>query len=291
MYAPYDIQYDMDDEKIYCSELIYKAAINGADLELGNLVQLGDLNWQPHEAFIRYITGGDLPLEREMITPEDIVRSDKVDTIYSSFPPKEDFKVMAYGVGNLGGEWSGDYTFPGNQLIQVKIVIDKEGQMQEGQLASNIYIYPSNIKRFNDRTGEFKYILYDNNGTKTVIEGRMDPTKDGVFGQWNDSRGYRGVFSLSKKEDVQIEPEESFLLKHYSENHLPLWAAYWEPPSILDHDKAIDLPLEDQPAVKTEILNNDNFIWQSAPNGSVKNPESPKQKNKSSFSSFSTGRY
>jgi hypothetical protein len=291
MRAPYDIQYEMDDEKIYCSELIYKAALNGSGLRIGRLVRLGDLSWQPHEAFIRYITGGDLPLDREMITPEDIAKSEKVDTVYSSFSARESLKYMSYDVGSLAGEWSGDYTFPGNQLIQVNLIINQKGQIQQGQLAANIYIYPSNIKMFNDRTGEFKYILHDNNGTKTVIEGRIDPTKDGVFGQWNDSRGYRGVFSLSKKEDVKTEPQESFLLRNYSENHLPFQAANWEPPSILDHDKTIDIPLQDDHAANAEILNNDNFIWQPAPMGSVNIPANPKQKNKGSFGSLSTGRY
>lgn len=197
---PYDILYQWDDEKIYCSELIYKAAFKGVGIKLADFVELGNLNWQPHEAFIRYMTGGDLPLDRRMITPEDIAKSEKVDTVYSSFPPRESLKDMGYTVADLEGEWSGDYTFPDNQLIQVQLKVNQSGQIQEGQLASNIYIYPSNIKKFNDRTSEFKYILYDNNGTQTVIEGRMDPTKDGVFGQWNDSRGYRGVFSLSKQE-------------------------------------------------------------------------------------------
>ncbi len=273
----------MDDEKIYCSEFIYKAALNGAGLKLGDLIQLGNLNWQPHEAFIRYIAGGDLPLDREMITPEDIARSDKVDIVYSSFPPKEIFKDTDYEIVDLNGEWSGDYTFPGNQLIQVNVAIDQKGQIQQGQLASNIYIYPSNIKKFNDRAGEFKYVFFDNNGTKTTIEGRMDPTKDGIFGQWNDSRGYRGVFSLSKKEEVQTAYRESFLLKNYAEQQLPFHAANWEPPLILNYERT--------PAVKPEALNNENFIWQAEPNENAKEAARPKQKNKSSFSSLSTGGY
>src|SRR5579863_815266 len=66
---PYDIQYELDDEKIYCSELVYKAYLRGAEIEVGDKEELGKLKWQGNEAFIRAITGGSLPLERVMVTP------------------------------------------------------------------------------------------------------------------------------------------------------------------------------------------------------------------------------
>ncbi|MCB9757347.1 MAG: hypothetical protein H6753_02845 [Candidatus Omnitrophica bacterium] len=81
---PYDIQYQWDDQKIYCSELIYKAVFNATGLRLAEFVRLGDMAWQPYEQTIRQITGGELPLDREMITPESLVVSDKVDVVYVS---------------------------------------------------------------------------------------------------------------------------------------------------------------------------------------------------------------
>lgn len=68
---PYDIQYELDDAKIYCSELIYKGWLHATQQPLGKLVKLGDLHWQPHESIIRRIAGG-LPLDRLMITPRDL---------------------------------------------------------------------------------------------------------------------------------------------------------------------------------------------------------------------------
>lgn len=81
---PYDIQYQWDDQKIYCSELIYKAVFNATGLRLAEFVRLGDMAWQPYEQTIRQITGGKLPLDREMITPQSLVVSDKVDMVYVS---------------------------------------------------------------------------------------------------------------------------------------------------------------------------------------------------------------
>lgn len=65
---PYDVHYSMDDEAIYCSELIYKAYLKATGKKLGHLVKLGELDWQPHEIVIKAIEGR-VPVEREMITP------------------------------------------------------------------------------------------------------------------------------------------------------------------------------------------------------------------------------
>ena len=79
---PYDIQYEFDDAKIYCSELIFKAFKKATAEDLGNVVTLGQLDWKGHESFIQRITGGDLPLDRWMITPADLARAKQLKQIY-----------------------------------------------------------------------------------------------------------------------------------------------------------------------------------------------------------------
>ncbi len=69
---PYDAKYEMDDEKIYCSELIYKAFRDVTGESPGKLVRLGDLNWQPYERTIVALEGGPPPLDRLMITPRGL---------------------------------------------------------------------------------------------------------------------------------------------------------------------------------------------------------------------------
>jgi hypothetical protein len=88
MNRPYDIQYEWDDEKIYCSELIYKAVWNVNGLKLAPFRKLGDMRWQLQEEFIRKVDGGGLPLEREMITPVDLFHSDKVEVVHNNFMEK-----------------------------------------------------------------------------------------------------------------------------------------------------------------------------------------------------------
>jgi len=81
---PYDIRYRLDDEKIYCSELIWKAyrdATNGQ--QLGTLVKFGEMNWQPYETLIKQIEGGEVPVDREMITPVELARARQLEPVFS----------------------------------------------------------------------------------------------------------------------------------------------------------------------------------------------------------------
>lgn len=78
---PYDIRYRMDDEAIYCSELIYKAYRDATGAHLGALVKLGDLDWKPWTALIKEIEGGDVPLEREMITPKALSEAKELEAV------------------------------------------------------------------------------------------------------------------------------------------------------------------------------------------------------------------
>ena len=82
---PYDPRYRWDDEHIYCSELIYKSFQRSSGLILADFVKLKDLHWKKYEAFIRNLDGGNLPLERAMILPISLLRSDKVTLVYSTF--------------------------------------------------------------------------------------------------------------------------------------------------------------------------------------------------------------
>ncbi len=72
---PYDFRYAPGDDEIYCSELVSLAFERAMGLRLAEWERLGDLNWRPHEAFIREMEVGPTPLERRMITPVALTRS------------------------------------------------------------------------------------------------------------------------------------------------------------------------------------------------------------------------
>ena len=81
---PYDFHYELDDEKIYCSELIYKAYKRTTGNELGKITTLSKLNWKPHEKFILSIEN-TIPLDREMITPKDLAEANELKLVFSNY--------------------------------------------------------------------------------------------------------------------------------------------------------------------------------------------------------------
>jgi hypothetical protein len=81
---PYDFHYSFDDEAIYCSELVFKAFQKVAGRGLGQPRRLEDLNWRPHEDFIRSLEGGGLPMDREIITPVDLSRAPELVKVHES---------------------------------------------------------------------------------------------------------------------------------------------------------------------------------------------------------------
>lgn len=78
----YDITFEEDDRAIYCSELIDKAYARAYSVHLAEWEALGELDWKPHEDFIRKLERTRLPLDRRMITPVQLSRSSMLEKVY-----------------------------------------------------------------------------------------------------------------------------------------------------------------------------------------------------------------
>ena len=197
MGRPYDIQYEWDDKKVYCSELIYKAVLKGAKISLAEFEHLGDMNWQPYESEIRRLDGGELPLDRMMITPDAVALSDKVQTIFSNFPIAVK-QGAVYDRKDLLGSWQGNYTVL-NLVLSLDAVVAENGMIERGILKSGLFLDHIGIKNFNKETGEFFYEVKADNDVKIQIAGRIGHGQDAIYGQWSDSLGFDGMFHMSKK--------------------------------------------------------------------------------------------
>ncbi|MBT8326761.1 MAG: peptidoglycan peptidase, partial [Bacteroidia bacterium] len=77
----YDIQFQWSDEKLYCSELVWKIYKRGVGLELGSPKMLKEYNLDSklvkEQLKLRY--GADIPLKDKMISPQDIFESDLLE--------------------------------------------------------------------------------------------------------------------------------------------------------------------------------------------------------------------
>jgi hypothetical protein len=83
---PYDFHYAFNNGEIYCSELVFEGYKTATGKELGHVVQLGDLDWQPYrETIMKYdeCTADSLPLQRRMITPRDLAAAPELQRVFS----------------------------------------------------------------------------------------------------------------------------------------------------------------------------------------------------------------
>ena len=82
----YDIYFDWSDEKIYCSELIWKIYQRATGIEVGKLEKLRDfdLTSDAVKQKMKERYGGNLPLDETVISPASIFNSDLLTTIKSN---------------------------------------------------------------------------------------------------------------------------------------------------------------------------------------------------------------
>ncbi|MFC3559624.1 YiiX family permuted papain-like enzyme [Pedobacter jamesrossensis] len=82
----YDIYFDWSDEKIYCSELIWKIYKGTTGIEIGNLEKLKnfDLNNIAVKKKMAERYGNNLPLNQKVISPVSIFNSPLLKTISSN---------------------------------------------------------------------------------------------------------------------------------------------------------------------------------------------------------------
>lgn len=80
---PYDIYFEWSDDKIYCSELVWKIYKQAADVEIGQLEQLSDFDLTNEivQTKMKERYGDNIPLDEKVISPAAMFNSDKLITI------------------------------------------------------------------------------------------------------------------------------------------------------------------------------------------------------------------
>ena len=79
----YDYRFTLDDDLLYCSELVYTAYRKATGIELGRLVTLGSMNWQPYAETIASYENGPPPLHRLMITPKHLSQAEQLELVFN----------------------------------------------------------------------------------------------------------------------------------------------------------------------------------------------------------------
>lgn len=83
---PYDSYFEWSDERIYCSELVWKIYQRGSGIELGKLQKMGDFDLSAPEVKdkIKERFSGKPPLNENAIAPVTIFDSPLLVTVYSN---------------------------------------------------------------------------------------------------------------------------------------------------------------------------------------------------------------
>ena len=83
----YDLYFEWSDDKIYCSELIWKIYKNGAGIELCPLQKLKnfDLKNKIVQTILKERYGNSVPLEENVVAPSQIVESEKLETVIDTY--------------------------------------------------------------------------------------------------------------------------------------------------------------------------------------------------------------
>jgi uncharacterized protein YycO len=83
----YDLYFEWTDDKIYCSELVWKIYKNGAGIELCQLESLKSFNLDDPKVKVilkeRY--GNNIPLNEQVVAPSQIVDSELVETVVDTY--------------------------------------------------------------------------------------------------------------------------------------------------------------------------------------------------------------
>ena len=82
----YDLLFEWSNEKIYCSELVWKIYKEGAGIEIGSLGQYSDFDLS-HPAVAQKVAerfAGSPPLKEKVISPAEMFNSNKLETVFKN---------------------------------------------------------------------------------------------------------------------------------------------------------------------------------------------------------------
>jgi uncharacterized protein YycO len=83
----YDLYFEWTDQKIYCSELVWKIYKNGAGIELCALESLKNFNLENDlvKEILKERYGNKIPLEEKVVAPSQLVDSPLLETVIDTY--------------------------------------------------------------------------------------------------------------------------------------------------------------------------------------------------------------
>lgn len=82
----YDYHFEESEDKIYCSELVYKAYEKGANIPVGKVQRISEFGRKSAKGYWTEHFNGNIPWERQIISPAGLLITDKFYVVYSNYP-------------------------------------------------------------------------------------------------------------------------------------------------------------------------------------------------------------
>lgn len=81
----YDYKFEENEDKIYCSELVYKAYEKGANIPVGKIQKISDFDKKYAKGYWTEHFHGKIPWERRVISPAGLLMTNKFDVVFSNY--------------------------------------------------------------------------------------------------------------------------------------------------------------------------------------------------------------
>lgn len=82
----YDYHFEESEEKIYCSELVYKAYEKGGNIPVGKVQKISEFDKKTAEGYWTEHFQGKIPWERSIISPAGLLLTDKFYVVFANYP-------------------------------------------------------------------------------------------------------------------------------------------------------------------------------------------------------------
>ncbi len=198
---PEDLKYEMDNDKLYSAEFIFKAFLRGAKIKISDNKSLGKYDYRKQEEYIRYILGY-LPIDRVLVTPASFTQRPETAIVHSTFPT-ELLPDIDFDTNILSGEWRGDFTMKDNKIAIIQLWFKGNGCFLRGVLnlpgGEKVNLIRFDVALFTNMQA-FSASYADTSGNKSEIIAKIWDRGYRITGVWRDEQNNKGIFSLKKIE-------------------------------------------------------------------------------------------
>lgn len=196
---PEDLKYEMENNKLYSAEFIFKAFLRGAKIKISDNKSLGEYDYRKQEEYLRYIIGY-LPIDRVLLTPASFTQRPETAIVHSTFPTRRSPDID-FDTNILSGQWQGEFTMPDNKIAIIQLWFKPNGGFLRGVLnlpsGEKVNLLIFEVSPFTNMQ-TFAASYADTRGNNSEILAKIWDRGYRITGVWHDEENNTGIFSIKR---------------------------------------------------------------------------------------------